>query len=1230
MKLTKELILLSASILASCGSNTSEPTPPPPQPANNPVDTAVLGDWSQWQPANNTNTSVIDITQTRNRSCQIIVNGSQDNPAPTCSGNTTETRTFTNPLATDTATWSQWSQWQPANNTNTSVIDITQTRKRSCNITVIGNTDTVAATCTGNTSETKTITNPLAADTATWSQWSPANNTDTSVIDIIQTRECAVTVIGNADSPAATCADGANHGDTQTQMVENPLAADTAAWSAWSDWLPANNTDTNIIEINQSRTRICKIMVIGNIDDPEPSCIGNNSETRTAVNPLSAEADIATWSAWTPTLSPANTSSITISQTRACIVAVKGDFTDDPAPTCSGGNLRTITNTFAADTANWSEWTPTLSPANTSSITITQIRVCIIVVNGDTDSPAPTCSGGNSQTITNTFAADTATWSAWSQWSPTNNTNTSVIEITQSRTRSCGILIIGNTDTITPPAICSGNASETRIITNPLAADMLILGAWGQWLPTSTADTNNFTFIQTRVRDCEVAVIGNTDNPALTCSTSQTRSVRNFNFVAGLAANGVTIVCDSLGDNVSFNVNGSTYTKRSRGQINAYNADNADNAATSCTSGITDMNNLFANDNNFNADISHWDTSSVVNMSNMFTSAIAFNRDISNWDTSSVSNMDGMFDNATAFKQDLSGWCVSLFSNAPPANFDAGNSGLALNTANHPNWGSCLTATNQQIVIQSGFSRSFTLEASDTDGDALIYTIGSTTTDGVVSLTDNQVVYTPNANYIGIDSFSYEVTDGSSTKTAIVALTVSNSIYLANAGLTIDCSSVNVGTTFTLGITTYTKRSKGQITTGNAATSCTSGITDMSNLFANSATFNADISHWDTSSVINMSAMFNGASAFNQAIGVWDTSSVIDMSAMFYSAADFNQAIGTWDTSSVIDMSNMFRSALDFNQAIGVWDTSSVINMSNMFRSTTDFNQAIGAWDTSSVTDMSRMFTAATQFNQAIGNWDTSSVINMFTMFSNSANFNQAIGNWDTSSVTNMRGMFEFTSSFNQDLSGWCVSRVTSYGFFNSFANKFLAAKPNWEQPCLSGNGVTLICAAENVGDSFTISVNGSTSTFTKRSKSQISTDNAAASCTSGITDMSNLFRVEPGYSGTITFNEDISHWDTSSVTNTNSMFLGASAFNQDIGNWDTSSITDMAAMFNLATTFNRDLSGWCVSQIVSVPTDFATGATAFNSANHPSWGDCPSSSSGSGAGKIINIPLTIENNPFL
>ena len=45
-------------------------------------------------------------------------------------------------------------------------------------------------------------------------------------------------------------------------------------------------------------------------------------------------------------------------------------------------------------------------------------------------------------------------------------------------------------------------------------------------------------------------------------------------------------------------------------------------------------------------------------------------------------------------------------------------------------------------------------------------------------------------------------------------------------------------------------------------------------------------------------------------------------------------------------------------------------------------------------------------------------------------------------------------------------------------------------------------------------------------------------------------------------------------------MFTGAGAFNQDISKWDVSNVTDMKEMFALTVMFNQDLSGWDVSKV--------------------------------------------------
>lgn len=92
-------------------------------------------------------------------------------------------------------------------------------------------------------------------------------------------------------------------------------------------------------------------------------------------------------------------------------------------------------------------------------------------------------------------------------------------------------------------------------------------------------------------------------------------------------------------------------------------------------------------------------------------------------------------------------------------------------------------------------------------------------------------------------------------------------------------------------------------------------------------------------------------------------------------------------------------------------------------------------------------------------------------------------------------------------------------------------------------------------------------------------------------------------------FNNDISGWDTSSITNMSHMFQGASAFNQPIENWDVSNVTNMSYMFAEAdgkweltsadafpspSVFNQPLNNWNVSSVTDMSEMFKD-ARAFN-----------------------------------
>ena len=93
---------------------------------------------------------------------------------------------------------------------------------------------------------------------------------------------------------------------------------------------------------------------------------------------------------------------------------------------------------------------------------------------------------------------------------------------------------------------------------------------------------------------------------------------------------------------------------------------------------------------------------------------------------------------------------------------------------------------------------------------------------------------------------------------------------------------------------------------------------------------------------------------------------------------------------------------------------------------------------------------------------------------------------------------------------------------------------------------------------------------------------------TSNVTNMSGMFHKAAA------FNQPIGNWNTSNVTTMTDMFKEATSFNQDISMWDTSNVAYMYAMFRFATSFNADISGWDVSNVVNMAYMFYN-ATAFN-----------------------------------
>ena len=85
-------------------------------------------------------------------------------------------------------------------------------------------------------------------------------------------------------------------------------------------------------------------------------------------------------------------------------------------------------------------------------------------------------------------------------------------------------------------------------------------------------------------------------------------------------------------------------------------------------------------------------------------------------------------------------------------------------------------------------------------------------------------------------------------------------------------------------------------------------------------------------------------------------------------------------------------------------------------------------------------------------------------------------------------------------------------------------------------------------------------------------------------------------------FNEDLSRWNVSRVTNMYAAFAFAKAFTgAGIGCWDVSSVTYMRGMLADATVFNEPIGEWDVSSVTDMGA-MLYGATSFNQRLGGQW----------------------------
>ncbi len=146
------------------------------------------------------------------------------------------------------------------------------------------------------------------------------------------------------------------------------------------------------------------------------------------------------------------------------------------------------------------------------------------------------------------------------------------------------------------------------------------------------------------------------------------------------------------------------------------------------------------------------------------------------------------------------------------------------------------------------------------------------------------------------------------------------------------------------------------------------------------------------------------------------------------------------------------------------------------------------------------------------------------------------------------------------------------------------------EVPCdivyLAENGITIkACEDANIGDVGIVNDVSYIVVDRAMLDEMIANDeDLTVVCTTRVIDMLGLFFID---SDTFSdFNQDISSWDVSNVTNMTRMFYKTNAFNQPLGNWDVSNVTSMGMVFSQS-SFNQPIGNWDVSNVTNMGSMF-------------------------------------------
>ena len=596
------------------------------------------------------------------------------------------------------------------------------------------------------------------------------------------------------------------------------------------------------------------------------------------------------------------------------------------------------------------------------------------------------------------------------------------------------------------------------------------------------------------------------------------------------------------------------------------------------TSNVTDMSDAFGDRNNFNQDIGSWDTSSVRDMSDMFNEASLFNRDISNWVTSNVTDFGSMFFGARAFNQNIAGWNTAagtdmstMFTGASVFDMDIGG----WDTSNVTDMSFMFDGASSFNRDISGWDVSSVTNMSRMFGYARVFNqdIFSWNTEAVEDF---------DGMFNAAVAFDQDIRDWSvgadaDLRTMFTDATAMIARFGPSSTAPVASFDVDAGVAVTPLSTFF---NQGDVSTLDGIT----GVTTTETFVTSTTSYTATATPGTLALSLDLSRPKGTVAVTLEKGGVTSSVSVGTPNALTGVATSsvtivpgvnlFTITVTSPDTST----STTYTLTVT---TVGVGVVPSIGSLTVAEGSTATFTVQLGSAPTSSVTvTPSASDASEVRFSPATLTFTTST--------------------WNTAQTVTVVGVYDAFTDGTQT-STLTLTASSTDGDYSGITSTVDVSITDTESPTVAAMDDTIFARA--VADATYVAncINTATQTLVAKGAAlahhcvyyEGTTNYGHISDwnTANVTDMSGTFEA-PTF--TYNFDQNISGWDVSSVTNMSLMFFDADAFNQDIGGWNTSNVRNMSGMFLLNAIFNQDISGWDTSNVTNMQSLFS-GASSFD-----------------------------------